>query len=208
MTPQLSDRILDLLNRFYGPVNPDLKYRDLYQLTVAVILSAQTTDTQVNGVTGRLFHKYPDFTALSRARRDTVEGIIRSTGFYRQKTKNIIELARTVTGKHGGRLPGTREELMTLPGIGRKSANIILSMGYGEPALAVDTHVLRIANRLGYTTSEDPLAVERSLMDMIARERWTETHLLLIRHGRSICRARKPLCVECPVKDLCISAEL
>ncbi len=208
MTPERSAEILSRLRDHYGPVRPDLRYRGLYQLTVAVILSAQTTDRQVNSVTGELFSRYPGFPSLAEARPGDVEKTIRSTGFYRQKSKNIIELAKIVTGKMKGRLPRTREELTALPGIGRKSANIILSIGYGEPALAVDTHVMRIANRLAYVNSSDPYAVEKALTGVIPREEWTGAHLILIRHGRSLCAARKPLCHECPVNDLCPSAEL
>jgi endonuclease III len=206
MTKELSDTIIRALTRRYPDVKPDLKYRNLYQLAVAVVLSAQTTDRQVNGVTGELFKTYPDFARLAAARLEDVERIIRSTGFYHMKAKHIIGLARTVTAEHAGRLPSAREELERLPGIGRKSANVILSMGFDTPALAVDTHVIRIAGRLAYTGSRDPRVVERALTSLIPERRWKLAHLLLIRHGRTLCTARKPLCEECPLRALCAYA--
>lgn len=188
---------------FYGEVRPDLSFQGLYQLAIAVVLSAQTTDRQVNGVTKELFKKYPGFRELSSAKVADVENIIRSTGFFRMKAKHIIELSRCVMEKHGGKLPNTREELMKLPGIGRKSANVILSVGFGIPAMAVDTHIARIAHRLGYTPSKDPIEAENALTSIIPKREWNTTHLLLIRHGRTVCAARRPRCAECPVSALC-----
>jgi endonuclease III len=195
------------MKRHYPDVKPDLKYGNLYQLAVAVVLSAQTTDRQVNSVTGELFRAYPDFRRLAAARLSDVRKIVRSTGFYNNKAKNIVGLAKSVVEKHGGRLPAAREELEALPGIGRKSANVILSMGFDVPALAVDTHVTRIANRLAYVNSRNPLAVERALTSYIPERQWKLAHLLLIRHGRAACRARQPLCRECPVSGYCESAD-
>jgi endonuclease-3 len=207
MTKDLSDKIIKALRRYYHDIKPDLQYGNLYQLAVAVVLSAQTTDRQVNSVTGELFSAYPDFQSLAGARRADVRKIIRSTGFYRNKSKNIVELSQAVVDKHGGMLPGTRDELVRLPGIGRKSANVILSMGFGVPALAVDTHIIRIANRLAYADSRNPLAVERSLTAFIPERHWKLAHLLLIRHGRATCRARRPLCGQCPVNFYCESPD-
>jgi endonuclease-3 len=207
MTRELSERIINALRRHYPDVRPDLIYRSKYQLAVAVVLSAQTTDRQVNSVTGDLFRAYPDFESLARAPVARVRQIIRSTGFYRNKSKNIIELSRAVMELHGGRLPRTREELVRLPGIGRKSANVILSMGFDVPALAVDTHIIRIANRLAYADSRNPLAVEQALTSFIPERQWKLAHLLLIRHGRAVCRARRPLCGECPVNSCCESSD-
>ncbi len=207
MTKNLSDKIIRGLIKHYPDVKPDLRYGNLYQLTVAVVLSAQTTDRQVNGVTGELFRTYPDFSSLARARPADVRRIIRSTGFYRNKARNIIDLARGVVDNFGGKLPDTRDELTTLPGIGRKSANVILSMGFGIPALAVDTHIIRIANRLAYADSRNPLDVERELTRFIPERLWTHAHLLLIRHGRATCKARQPLCSECPVTGFCASPD-
>jgi endonuclease-3 len=203
MTRARSRRILRLLKEFHGTPRPDLSYRDTYQLAVAVVLSAQTTDAQVNTVTKRLFDRYPDFPSLARASRAAVEKIIRSTGFYHNKARHIIGLAGAVTKKFEGRLPQTMEELLTLPGIGRKSANVILGMGFLIPAFAVDTHVRRIANRLGYSGSPDPVKVEKALTAMIPRGEWITGHLLFITHGRKICTARSPRHEECPVSALC-----
>lgn len=194
------------LRRHYGVPRPDLSYVDRYQLTVAVILSAQTTDRQVNEATPRLFERYPGFARLAEARVGDVARIVRSTGFYRAKARHITAMARMVMDEYGGVLPSTRAELMRLPGVGRKSANVILSMGFGIPALAVDTHVTRIANRLGYCDTDDPLRVEEALTALIPESHWTETHLILIRHGRTLCTARSPRCGECPVNSDCAAA--
>lgn len=203
MDAKQSNQILTRLRAYYGSVQPDLSFRGLYQLAIAVVLSAQTTDKQVNAVTSALFKKYPSFKDLATARQEDVERIIHSTGFFRMKAKNIIALSQRVTEMHDGKLPESREALMKLPGIGRKSANVILSVGFGIPALAVDTHIARIAQRLGYTTSNDPAAVENALTSLIPKNEWKTTHLLLIRHGRSLCSAKKPKCAECPVSALC-----
>ena len=203
LTARQSEKVLSLLREFYGSVEPDLKFSSLYELTIAVVLSAQTTDRQVNSVTGRLFTEYPDFHSLGGAAVKDVEAIIKSTGFYHAKARNIVSLAKKVTDDFGGELPRDMEHLLELPGVGRKSANVILSIGYGIPGLAVDTHVGRIARRLGYSESEDPLAVERDLCGKIPPEEWRDTHLLFIRHGRSICKSRNPGCGSCPLKKLC-----
>lgn len=203
MTRRRARRILELLRRHYGDPAPALAYANRYELAVAVVLSAQTTDRQVNGVTPALFARYPDFARLARADSAAVEAIIKSTGFFHNKAKNIIGLARAVVNECGSALPGTREELMRLPGIGRKSANVILSIGFGVPAFAVDTHILRIANRIGFVESDDPDAVEASVTSYLPEGDWTVAHLVFITHGRDLCDARKPRCGECPVRRLC-----
>ncbi len=203
MDKAISKKIIKLLSQRYGSINPDLKYIDLYQLTIAVVLSAQTTDKQVNSVTPILFGKYPDFKSLSGAKIKEITKIIRSTGFYRNKSKNIIELSKIITKQHKGIVPDNMKELIKLPGIGRKSANVILSIGFKKPALAVDTHVARITKRLGYTLSHNPVEVERDVTAIIPRTDWIKAHLLFIKHGREICKARKPLCRECAVNSLC-----
>jgi endonuclease-3 len=191
------------LRTHYGKVSPALEYRNNYELAIAVVLSAQTTDKQVNGVTPSLFSKYPGFAELSKAKLSDVERIIRPTGFYHNKAKNIIALASRVVHDFGGELPGERDALMSLPGAGRKTANVILSQGFGVPAFAVDTHVGRISRRLGFSASDDPLKVEEDVCLLIPESDWTESHLLFITHGRNICTARSPLCGECPVRDMC-----
>lgn len=204
MTKKRSGRILSLLHGYYGEVNPDLNYGNIYELTIAVVLSAQTTDRQVNNVTGVLFGKYPDFRALSTARPGDVEKIIKSTGFYRTKSKNIVALASMVCSRFGGVMPDSMVKLLELPGVGRKSANVILSMGFNKPGLAVDTHVSRIARRLGYSSGKTPSEIEKDLCAVIDPPMWKLTHLLFIRHGRSLCMARNPLCLKCPVSEFCI----
>lgn len=160
----------------------------------------------MNAVTPLLFTRYPGFAELSVAEIKEIEKIVKSTGFYKNKAKNIIAMSMAVMKNHNGTIPSNLESLTKLPGIGRKSANVILSIGYNIPALAVDTHVMRIAFRLGYTDkADDPFAAEMSLTRLIPKKKWKMTHLILIRHGRKICIARKPLCEECPVNQLCIS---
>jgi len=203
MTASRSEKILSLLYDFYGETVPDLHFKNIYQLAISVVLSAQTTDRQVNGVTGRLFEKYPDFRSLGEADYSDVEEIVRSTGFFRAKAKNIIDLSRMIVSKFGGVLPDTLDQLVELPGVGRKSANVILSIGYGIPGLAVDTHVARISNRLGYINSSSPAEIEKKLCSIIDPSDWKKTHLLFIKHGRAICRARHPECGICPVSKLC-----
>ncbi len=203
ITTKRSEKIISVLSDYYGDVEPDLKFGSVYQLAVAVVLSAQTTDKQVNSVTGELFSGFPDFRSLGEADITEVEKIIKSTGFYHAKAKNIVSLSRMVTEKFGGELPREMDKLLQLPGVGRKSANVILSIGYGIPGLAVDTHVGRIAKRLGYTDSEDPEKVEKDLCSVIPPANWRDTHLLFIRHGRSLCKARNPECESCPVKKFC-----
>jgi endonuclease-3 len=203
MTKARSDKILSLLYEYYGETVPDLSFRNIFELTIAVVLSAQTTDRQVNGVTKSLFARYPDFKSLGEADCPDVEKIVKSTGFFRTKTKNIIALSQMVCSKFGGILPDDLETLIELPGVGRKSANVILSIGYGKPGLAVDTHVLRISNRLGYGSSKSPLEIEKNLCSIIDPSEWKKTHLLFIKHGRVTCNARHPECGVCPVAKLC-----
>jgi endonuclease-3 len=204
MTNKRSSKILSLLYNYYGETNPDLEFTNLYELTIAVVLSAQTTDKQVNSVTGNLFRIYPNFESLSKADISDVEMIIKSTGFYKNKAKNIVLLAQMVNERFAGKLPNDIDSLMELPGVGRKSANVILSIGFNKPGLAVDTHVLRISNRLGFSSSESPLQVEKDLCNVIDPSEWKKTHLLFIRHGRELCKARNPKCDLCPVKKSCI----
>jgi endonuclease-3 len=199
-----AEAILKNLNDYYGDAPSGLVFKNIYQLTVAVVLSAQTTDRQVNAVTGELFGKYPNFKSLGEAPIAGIEKIIKSTGFYHTKAKNIKALSQAVENRFDGKIPNDMAGLTSLPGVGRKSANVILSMGFGIPALAVDTHVGRIANRLGFVASDDPLKVEKALTEVIPKEQWTSAHLLFITHGRKTCAARKPSCPSCPVKKLCV----
>ena len=203
MRRDISSKIISALEKVYGEVVPDLNFSNNYELTVAVVLSAQTTDKQVNSVTGRLFGAYPDFKSLACAQKSDIEKIIKSTGFYRVKAANIIALAAMVMERYSGILPDNAADLMRLPGVGKKSANVILSIGFGIPALAVDTHVARIAFRLGYTGDSNPLIIERDLCRIIPERDWKKTHLLFIKHGRSRCTARNPRCGDCAVQRWC-----
>jgi endonuclease III len=197
-------RILDLLEEAHPEATCALRYRNPYELVTAVILSAQCTDERVNMVTPELFRRYPGPESLSRARMEDVEEVIRSTGFFRAKAKSIVGCARALASEHGGQVPRTLDAMVKLPGVGRKTANVVLGHVYDvNEGIAVDTHVLRVSNRLGVARSDDPVVVEQQLMTIIPKERWTRTTDLLIFHGRKICIARRPLCGACPVFALC-----
>lgn len=197
-------KILDLLEQAHPEATCALHWRSPYELLVATILSAQCTDERVNMVTPQLFARYPDAAALAAARPADLERIIRSTGFFRAKAKSLLGCARGLTEQHGGEVPRSLDTLVKLPGIGRKTASVVLGHAYDvAEGVAVDTHVLRVANRLGIARSDDPAVVERQLMALIPRERWTRTTDLLIFHGRKICAARRPACGACPVFALC-----
>jgi len=197
-------KILDLLEGAHPEATCALHYKSPFELVTAVILSAQCTDERVNRVTPALFRRYPGPESLSKARMEEVEDIIRSTGFFRAKAKSIVGCARALATEHGGEVPKSLESLVKLPGIGRKTANVVLGHAYDiAEGVAVDTHVLRVSNRLGIARGDDPIVVEQQLMAIVPRERWTRTTDLLIFHGRKICIARRPLCGSCPVFALC-----
>ena len=198
--------ILDGLEREYPQAGIQLDHIDPVQLMVAVILSAQCTDARVNLVTPGLFARYPDLESFADADPGELEDEIRTCGLGRSKTRSIIGSSRALLERFDGQLPRDRAALMSLPGIGRKSANVILSNAFGEPAFAVDTHVGRLARRLGLSSEEDPTKVEADLTARIDRDRWSRGHHLLIWHGRRCCRARKPECGRCVVAELCPSA--
>jgi endonuclease-3 len=199
-----ANKILDILERAHPEATCALHYRSPYELVMATILSAQCTDERVNMVTPTLFARYPTAKALAGARTEDVEEIIRSTGFYRAKTKSLLGNARALVADHGGEVPRSMAEMVKLPGVGRKTASVVLGHVYDiAEGIAVDTHVLRVSNRLGIAKGDDPIDVERQLMAIIPKERWTRTTDLLIFHGRKICDARRPLCGQCPVFALC-----
>ena len=203
-TPSRARRILDVLERAHPEARCALDYRNAFELAVATILSAQCTDERVNQVTPRLFERYPDAGALAAAPLADVEETIRSTGFFRAKARSITGFARGLVERHGGEVPRSMEALVQLPGVGRKTANVVLGHAYGvNEGVAVDTHVLRVANRLGLVESGDPAVVEAALMKLVPRERWTRTTDLIIFHGRKICDARRPACGICPVFTQC-----
>ena len=197
-------QILDALKGEYPDAGCALTHRSTYELLIAVVLSAQTTDKSVNKVTPRLFERYPTAFELAGAVQDDVIDIIKTIGMYRTKSKNIIALAEVLAEKYGGEVPGTYEELIELPGVGRKTANVVLSVGFGVQRIAVDTHVFRVANRIGLVSEKDVLKTEKALMEILPEDRWTEAHHSLIFHGRNCCSARNPGCERCVIADLCI----
>ena len=181
-----------------------LDFRNPYETLVLTILSAQTTDRAVNAIRDALFSRYPTPEALARAEPEDVEPIIRTIGFYRTKARHIVGAARKVVGEFGGEVPRTMEELQSLPGVGRKTANIILSQAFGiDIGIAVDTHVRRVSGRMGFTDSTNPVIIERDLMALFPEEVWGDINYLLIRHGRAVCTARNPKHDRCVVADLC-----
>jgi len=196
-------KIIQSLADYYGELSPPLNFRNNYELCISVVLSAQTTDAQVNRVTPYLFEKYPSFELLASADINDVERIIKSTGFYKVKARSIIALSKRVSEEFNGQLPSSMEKLILLPGVGRKSANVVLSHGFDVPAIAVDTHVARLSVRLGFSVHSDVKEIEADLMEKIPRRLWSSSHLYLITHGRTFCRARKPLCRDCPIRQLC-----
>jgi endonuclease III len=200
-------RILAALKRRYPDAHCALHHEDAYQLLVATILSAQCTDLRVNMVTPAVFARYPDVAALSLARPIELEDLIRSTGFFRAKTKNLIAMARALVKDHGGKVPRTMAELRVLPGVGRKTANVVLGNAFGvTEGVTVDTHVGRITKLLRLTRHDDPVKVERDLMALFPRADWTLLSHLLISHGRTTCIARRPRCTECVLSPLCPSS--
>jgi len=202
--PSAAKKILDILEATHPEAECALLYRNPYELLMATILSAQCTDRRVNEVTPVLFARYATPAALAGADSAELEGIIRSTGFFRAKAKSLIGCARSLVETHEGELPRSIEALVKLPGIGRKTANVVLGHAFGiNEGIAVDTHVLRVANRLGLVSDDDPVRIEAALMRLIPSERWTRTTDLLIFHGRKICDARRPACGRCPLFKIC-----
>jgi endonuclease III len=196
-------RIVRELKKAYPDAKIALDFTNPLELVVATILAAQCTDERVNMVTPELFRKYPTARHYARAEPVTFETEIRSTGFFRSKTRSIIGMATALVDKHGGEVPKTREALTALPGVGLKTANVVLGNAFGEQAIAVDTHVFRISQRLGLARSEDPDEIHDQLTEVLPKGEWTYTCHLLTTHGRRCCMARKPLCPACPVKALC-----
>lgn len=194
--------ILDRLESQHPDADTELHYRTPFELLIATILSAQSTDARVNIVTPTLFAKYPDAVALAAAEPAEVEPIIVSTGFFRSKARSITGAARALVERHKGEVPASMEALVELPGVGRKTANVVLGHALGVPGLPVDRHVLRVANRLGIAASEDPETVEKQLSAALPKARWTRASDTLILHGRRVCRPT-PLCDRCAARELC-----
>jgi len=201
--------VYDLLAAEYPDAHCELDFDSPFQLAVATILSAQTTDERVNMVTPVLFGRYPDARALASASQEDVEEIVRSTGFFRNKAKNIIGFARGLVAEHGGEVPSDLAALAALPGVGRKTANVILGNAFGvDEGVVVDTHVKRLSTLLGLTTQKTPEKIEQDLMALFPSERWTMLSHLLIWHGRRVCVARRPKCEACAVSHLCPSSRV
>lgn len=199
-------QIITTLKKQYGLKNTALKYKTIHQLLVATILSAQCTDKRVNIITQELFEKYPDIGSLAQAELENIETIIRSTGFYHNKAKNIINASKMIVEEFNGKVPDTMQDLLKLPGVARKTANIVLTDGYGKnEGIAVDTHVKRLSNKLGFTKSKDPDKIEKDLMKIISKEEWKNVTNVLINHGRNTCIARNPKCDICAIKEMCPS---
>lgn len=189
----------------YPDAHCELDFTDAYQLLVATVLSAQTTDVRVNGVTPRLFARFPDARALAAADRSEVESIIQPTGFFRAKTDSLLKLGAALVADHDGRVPARLEDLVRLPGVGRKTANVVLGNAFGVPGITVDTHFGRLVRRFGWTDLEDPVKVEHAVGALFPRRDWTQLSHTLIFHGRRICHARTPACGVCPVARWCPS---
>ncbi len=200
--------IIQRLREHYPDATCALHHRNAFQLLVATILSAQCTDQRVNLVTPRLFARFPDPASLAAAPVPELEDLIRTTGFFRNKAKSLIGAARALVERFGSEVPRTMEELLTLPGVARKTANVVLGTWYGIPTgVVVDTHVTRIAQRLGLTNHQDPARIEQDLMRSLPKEEWIDFAHRLIHHGRRLCKARNPLCQSCFLADLCPSAQ-
>jgi endonuclease-3 len=198
--------VVERLRAEYPVAECALVHSDPFELLVATILSAQTTDERVNMVTPVLFARFPDARALAEAPLPAVEEIIKSTGFFRAKTRAIVEMAQDVVQRYGGEVPPRMDDLVTLRGVGRKTANVVLGVAFGVPGFPVDTHVMRLTRRLGLTRSDDPVRIEAEICAMVPREEWTELSLRLILHGRRVCLARTPRCERCVLNDFCPSA--
>jgi endonuclease-3 len=196
----LISKLLDL----YPDARCELDFRSVFELLIAVVLSAQTTDVSVNKATPELFRRWPDAAALAAAQPEEVEKVIRAIGMYRQKSRNITRLSEILIEEYRGEVPGSFDELVKLPGVGRKTANVVLSEAFGEDRIAVDTHVFRLANRIGLCREDTPEKTEEALMKKISAGRRREAHHALIWHGRRICHARNPLCGDCGVSDICL----
>lgn len=197
--------VFNALRKTYPDAHCELDYGTPLQLLVATILSAQCTDRRVNQVTPALFRKYPDAAAFAAADRGELESLISPTGFFRNKATSIMGMAQRLCADHAGQVPATLEELVRLPGVGRKTANVILGNAFGIPGITVDTHVGRLARRLGWTTETDPVKVEFAIQELFPPEDWTMLSHVLVWHGRRCCHARRPACGACPIAEYCPS---
>lgn len=198
-----AERIRQVLNAVFPDVNTPLRHRNAFELLIATILSAQCTDQQVNRVTGPLFTRFPTAAALAEAPLADLETLIHSTGFFRSKARHIRACAQRLQEAHGGGVPPRLEDLTRLPGVGRKTANVVLGSAFGVPGIVVDTHVARVSRRLGFTRQRDPVRIEADLMALVPRREWSAFSLRLIFFGRATCHARRPNCPACPLTAWC-----
>ena len=203
MRKQQREAILALLEETYMGMETALNYSTPFELLVAVIMSAQCTDERVNKITARIFPKYNTPEKMGALSQEQLEEEIRDCGLFRSKAKNLLATCKMLTEEYNSVIPDTVEELMKLPGVGKKTANVVASIVYKVPAIALDTHVFRVSHRLGLAKGDDPLAVEKELQKAIPKNKWSDAHHWLIWHGRKICKARKPLCSECVLVELC-----
>jgi endonuclease-3 len=202
-TAEHATEVLDRLHARYRRMRTALDYDSPWQLLVSTIISAQTTDENVNKVTPELFRRWPTPEALATADPADVEQVIFSTGFFRQKTKSIIEMSADLVERYRGEVPPDLDELVTLRGVGRKTASVVLAEVFGRPAIAVDTHVKRVTNRLGMVSGSDPVKIEHALASFYPKSRWRGVSMRFIQFGRDVCVARRPLCYRCEVNDMC-----
>ena len=199
-----AERVLEALNALYPEARPELRFSNPYETLVATILSAQCTDRRVNQVTERLFAKYPTVQSMAALTAEDLEPQIRECGLYRNKAKNIVAACRAIVENHAGSVPSTRAELMALPGVGQKTAGVVLLAAFGDDQIPVDTHVFRVSRRIGLADASTPEDVEAQLQQIIPRAQWSHAHHLLIWHGRRVCHARGPECDRCPLRaELC-----
>ena len=205
MPPVSKKAILATLHEMYPDARPELNFTNPYETLVATMLSAQCTDKQVNKVTPAVFTRYPDAASMAAASVEDLYPMVKSCGF-KSKAGNIIEACRLIVARHGGEIPGTMDELTALPGVGRKTANVVLANAFHVPALAVDTHVFRVSNRLGLADAKTVEETEKQLMRAIPKKDWCDAHHWLIWHGRRVCKAQHPLCGECALRPLCKTA--
>lgn len=201
-------KVIELLQKEYPDAGCELDYDSTFHLLIAVVLSAQTTDVMVNKVTPNLFKEFNTPKELANADIEKVENLIKKIGLYKNKAKNIVALSNSIENNFNGSVPNNFEDLISLEGVGRKTANVVLAEAFGEQKIAVDTHVFRVSNRIGMVNEKDVLKTEKALMKKIPKEYWTKMHHLLIIHGRRCCMARKPDCFRCPLKTLCINSLL
>lgn len=199
--------VLDGLAAQHPDAAPELVFTNPYELLIATILSAQCTDKQVNKCTPELFARYPDPASMAAAEPEDIEPYIHSCGFFRAKAKNIVSACRDITEKFDGEVPSERDSLQSLAGVGRKTANVVLSNAFGVPAIAVDTHVFRVSNRIGLATASNVEETECQLMRNIPKDKWSIAHHWLIFHGRRVCSAQRPKCGSCMIKELCRSCK-